>query len=184
MVSRHVCPLLQKEAPFLSSMATCLTNTVEEIVQNKVQLVPLLQDVQKCKRTIKDCLLTCAWLWSWHLQWIWRVSGSFLVGLDWGEPFREWYEYDTEVPNKRAKYIQDAIGQQSEMQATLESGRKTGRTTSKEAFSMLRSLTFVLGAMISQKAALWMGYLWSILFYEPHARCYSNLSHPFFTGLG
>lgn len=46
--------MLQKEAPFLSSMATCYTNIVEEIVQNKVQLVPLLQDVQKCTRTMKD----------------------------------------------------------------------------------------------------------------------------------
>lgn len=64
------------------------------------------------------------------------MSGSFLVGLDWGEPSREWYEYDTEVPNKGAKYIQDAVDQQSEMQATLESGGKRGRTTSKEAFSM------------------------------------------------
>lgn len=78
---RHACPLLWK-VTISVFRGYLLHKRCWRVVQNKVRLVPLLQDGKKCKRTMKDCLLTCACLWSWHLQWIWRMSGSFLVA-DW-----------------------------------------------------------------------------------------------------
>lgn len=54
--SKQICPLPQRETLSLSSKAICRTNTLEKIVQNRNCQWIHSEEMQKCKRSVGNCL--------------------------------------------------------------------------------------------------------------------------------
>lgn len=77
-------------------MAMHYTNILEEIVQGKVQLVPLLQGAQKWERTItvSQHVLHSGAVICGELEGEWKLPSWTGFGLAFQ---REWYDYGIEV---------------------------------------------------------------------------------------
>lgn len=54
--SKHAYSLLQRQIASLPFKGVNYTDLLEKIIRNKGQLVLCLQDIQKCERSVRNCL--------------------------------------------------------------------------------------------------------------------------------